>query len=216
MSIYERDDDGGEEQDEAAAEIMSILNECGATKVCLNLLGRGVNVELQSEAIKLIVALLFMEGGALEVQKTIYNTLNRHGSDLFFLHMRSMLQDLIQWHRWHGVITLEEGEEPDLPNEIILVRMLQLTCEGHYKPNQDILREQPNNHTTVNLLDDFVEYLQVSDIYDLKVAISLGGRRAIDLGYCVVLYKAMVLLYHPPHSQSLTCIHYTNNGLPFP
>ena len=171
MSIYERDDDGGEEQDEAAAEIMGILNECGATKVCLNLLGRGVNVELQSEAIKLIVALLFMEGGAHNVQETIYKTLNRSGSDLFFMHMRTMLQDLMQWHRWHGVITLEdEDDEPDLPNEIILVRMLQLTCEGHYKPNQDIMRDQPNNHTTVNLLDDFVEYLQILDEYKCRTS----------------------------------------------
>jgi len=163
MTIYERDDDGGEEQDIAAEDVMRSLNACGATKVCLNLLGRGVSDELQAEAIKLIVALLFKEGGAYDVQKTIFETLNTPGSDLFFQHMRSMLAELMAWHKWHGVITLEEGEEPELPSEIILVRMLQLMCEGHYKPNQDILREQVNNRVTVNLLDDFTQYLQILD-----------------------------------------------------
>eukprot|EP00605_Chrysophyceae_sp_TOSAG23-4_P000595 GSChrysophyteH1.ASY1.ANO1.672.1 assembled CDS len=172
MTIHERDDDGGEEQDEAAAEIMQTLNECGVTKVCLNLLGKGVNDELQAEAIKLIVALLFKEGGALAVQTTIYETLNGSGTDLFFLHVRNMLQDLMTWHKWQGAVTLEEGEEPDLPDEIILVRMLQLMSEGHYRPNQDIMREQPNNRLTVNLLDDFVQYLQILDDTSAAIAVT--------------------------------------------
>jgi hypothetical protein len=170
MTINERDDDGGEEQDEAAAEVMDTLNECGVTTVCLDLLGKGVNEQLQAEAIKLIVALLFKEGGALSVQTTIYETLSRPGTDLFFLHMRSMLQNLMSWHKWQGVITLEGDEEPELPEEIILVRMLQLTCEGHYLPNQDIMRDQPNNRITVNLLDDFVQYLQILDEYKCRTS----------------------------------------------
>jgi hypothetical protein len=39
------------------------------------------------------------------------------------------------------------------------VRFLQLMCEGHFLPNQDIMREQPNNPVSYNLLDDYVEYL---------------------------------------------------------
>ena len=101
MTIDERDDDGGEEQDEMAADIMQILNEAGATRACLELLGRGVDPVLQAEAIKLIVALLFKEGGAHDVQVTIYETLNKPGSDLFFAHMHSMLMDLIAWHKWN-------------------------------------------------------------------------------------------------------------------
>ena len=163
MTIYERDDDGGEEQDIAAGDVMRTLNNCGVTNICLSLLGRGVDDELQAEAIKLIVALLFKEGGAHDVQVTINETLNRPGSELFFLHVRSMLADLMAWHKWQGVVVLEEGCDPELPEEIILVRMLQLMCEGHYKPNQDIMREQPNNRISVNLLDDFVQYLQILD-----------------------------------------------------
>ena len=75
------------------------------------------------------------------------------------------------------VITLEEDEEPELPDMIILVRMLPLMCEGHYKPNQDIMREQPNNFTTVNLLDDFVEYLKELD--GLKCRTSTAAESAV-------------------------------------
>jgi hypothetical protein len=119
----------------------------------------------------LIVALLFKEGGALEVQTTIHKALSHGNSDLFFIHVRSMLHDLMNWHKWHGVIdtrdpTSGEEGEVELPDNIILVRMLQLMCEGHYLPNQDIIRDQPNNIIKVNLLDDFVEYLQVLD--DMK------------------------------------------------
>jgi hypothetical protein len=170
MTIYERDDDGGEEQDEAAAEIMSVLTVAGAPGMCLDFIARGIDPILQAEAIKLLVALLFREGGALEVQKAIYTHLNKPGSDLFFLHIRSLIQDLMQWHRVKGVFTLEDEEEPPLPEEIILIRFLQLTCEGHFKPNQDILRSQPLNHHTVNLLDDFVQYLQTLALYPCRTS----------------------------------------------
>ncbi len=163
MSIDERDDDGGEEQDIAAASIMTILNECGATALCLDLIAKGIEIPLQAEAIKLLVALLFKEGGALDVQKSINRHLSKSGSDLFFLHIRLLINNLINWHKWNGVVVLEEGQDPTLPPEIILIRMLQLMCEGHFQPNQDIMREQPNNFVQVNLLDDFVSYLQALD-----------------------------------------------------
>lgn len=170
MTIFERDDDGGEEQDVAAGEIMSVLTQVGAPGMCLDLIARGVDPVLQAEAIKLLVALLFREGGALEVQRAIYAHLNKPGSDLFFLHIRSLIQDLIQWHRVKGVFALEEGQDPPLPDEIILIRFLQLTCEGHFKPNQDILRNQPLNHHSVNLLDDLVQYLQTLAMYPCRTS----------------------------------------------
>ena len=163
MTIYERDDDGGEEQDEAAGDIMNILNTSGATEMCLDLIARGLDIPLQAEAMKLLVALLFREGGALDVQKNINKHLSRQGSHLFFQQVRTMLQNLISWHKWNGVITLNEGEDPNLPDEIILVRCLQLMCEGHFHPNQDIMRQQPQNRITINLLDDFVQYVQALD-----------------------------------------------------
>eukprot|EP01042_Synura_sphagnicola_P023382 gene23382-29839_t len=84
MSIYERDDDGGLEQDIAAAPVVNALNSCGATALCLDLIAVGIDEKLQLEAIKLGVALLFKEGGALEVQQIMNNHLNKTNSELFF------------------------------------------------------------------------------------------------------------------------------------
>lgn len=159
MSIYERDDDGGLEQDIAAAPVVNALNTCGATTLCLDLIADGIDAKLQLEAVKLGVALLFKEGGALEVQTTMNSHLSKGNSECFFKQVRLTLQKLQAWHSWNQIIILEEGQEPNPPEEILIVRFLQLMCEGHFLPNQDIMREQPNNHTAFNLLEDFVNYL---------------------------------------------------------
>ena len=159
MSIYERDDEGGEEQDIASAAIVHTFNTCGATTLCVDLIAAGINRELVLECINLCVAMLFKEGGALAVQQTMYHHLSNTDSDLFFLQLRKIMTELISWHDWSGVTTLEEGVDPDLPADIIAVRFMQLMCEGHYCPNQDILREQPDKLVSVNLLDDMVSYL---------------------------------------------------------
>ena len=93
------------------------------------------------------------------VQDTMYEYLNRTNSTIFFKQLRHSLQNLIDWHKWHDVVLLEDDEDVDLPEEVVVVRFMQLMCEGHYKNNQDIMREQPNNRSSVNLLDDLVVYL---------------------------------------------------------
>lgn len=178
MTIYERDDDGGEEQDDAVIELMKVYNDSGVTNMCLDLIAKGVDIALQSEALKLLVAMLFKEGGALSIQKTIYAHLSKAGSEMFFKNVRTILQNLMSWHKWNGVIILEEGEDPQLPDEIILVRCLQLMCEGHYQPNQNIFREQPNNPISINLLDDFVLYLQALD--NIKCRTSTAAEIAVS------------------------------------
>ena len=47
MSIYERDDDGGEEQDDAVVELMKVYNEAGVTNMCLDLISKGIDIALQ-------------------------------------------------------------------------------------------------------------------------------------------------------------------------
>jgi hypothetical protein len=159
MSIYERDDDGGEEQDEASATITHTFNTCGATTLCMDLIASGINRELVLECIKLCVAMLFKEGGALAVQQTMHHHLSTTDSEFFFLQLRKIIAELVSWHDWSGITELQEGEEPDLPEDIISVRFMQLMCEGHYNPNQDIMREQPDKLVSINLLDDMVSYL---------------------------------------------------------
>lgn len=159
MSIYERDDDGGEEEDIKAGPVMDALNKCGVTTLCIDLISIGIDSSLMLESVKLCVAMLFLEGGNLPVQVAMNEHLTSTNSELFFQQMRLSIKKLEEWHTWRDVIILEEGEEPDLPNDIIIVRFLQLMCEGHYQPNQDIMREQPMNTSSINLLDDFVSYL---------------------------------------------------------
>jgi hypothetical protein len=69
--------------------------------------------------------------------------------------VRLTLQKLQAWHEWNQVVLLDYDEEPSLPDEILIVRFLQLMCEGHYLPNQDIMREQPNNAVSYNLLGEY-------------------------------------------------------------
>jgi len=123
------------------------------------LIADGIDDALQLEAIKLGVGLLFKEGGAIDVQSIMNNHLMMSESSLFFKQVRITLQKLQEWHTWNEIIILKEGEEPSPPDSILILRFLQLMCEGHYLPNQDIMREQPNNPVSYNLLDDFVSYL---------------------------------------------------------
>ena len=159
MTIYERDEDGGAEQDEAAAPVVHAFIKNGVITLAVDLLAIGINEDVQTECIKLLVSVLFKEGGAREVQELIFNHLSQGNSDLFFKQLRVTLQKLINWHKWNDVVVLEEGTDPDLPESFLVVRMLQLMSEGHYHNNQEIMREQTFNVVSVNLLDNLVVYL---------------------------------------------------------
>ena len=156
MDIDERDGDGGDEQDEASAPITHAFNTCGVTALCLDLIAVGIDDDLQAECVKLCTCMLFKEGGAKKVQKTMFDHLNGTNSELFFRQMKVSIQKVISWHKWNGVVILEEDEDPDLPEAFRVIRFLQLMSEGHFEPNQDIVREQPNNPNSYNLLDDMV------------------------------------------------------------
>lgn len=159
MTIYVRDEEGGEKEDANAAPVVKALNECGATTLCLDLIADGIDEKLQLEAIKLGVGLLFKEGGALEVQGIMHNHLMNGNSELFFRQMRITLQKLQAWHEWNNYERQVDGTaEKEPPKKILVVRFLQLMCEGHYLRNQDIMRDQPFNRVSYNILDDLVNY----------------------------------------------------------
>ena len=176
MTIYERDDDGGAEQDEMSEAVVRAFNDTGVTGLCLELIAPGIDETLQNECIKLCVAMLFKEGGAKEVQATMHEYLEAHPSDSFFRQLRKMTQDLVAWHKWNDVVIVDEGDEPDLPQEILVIRFMQLMCEGHFGPNQDILREQPTNETSINLLDDYISYLNLLSRIPCQTSTDAGIR----------------------------------------
>ena len=47
MTIDERDEDGGETEDKAAAETQSMLNTCGVTALCLDLIAPGIHSDVK-------------------------------------------------------------------------------------------------------------------------------------------------------------------------
>jgi hypothetical protein len=159
MTIDQRDEDGGAEEDARVAPVIAALSSCGVVTLCIDLIAVGIDPVLQMEAIKLGVGLLFKEGGALEVQTLMNHHLSTTNSEFFFKQLHLSIQKLIEWHRLKDVVVLEDGAEPELPEEILIIRFMQLMSEGHYLPNQDIMREQPNNNTSHNILDDLVPYL---------------------------------------------------------
>ena len=159
MTIYERDEGGGAEQDEAAAPVVNALNSCGATALAIELIAVGIDDSVVMECIKLMIGMLYKEGGALEVQELIYRYINETDSYLFFKKIKEMIQNMIEHHKWNGIVVLPNDQDPELPDTFLIIRFLQLITEGHYRNNQNIVREQPNNPLSVNLLDDLVDYL---------------------------------------------------------
>lgn len=159
MTMEERNVSGGKAEDDRANDMINALNVCGVTSLCIDLLNVGIGEDLQIEALKLGIALLLRDGGALRIQESVLSNLIRATSVLFFKQARQLIQKLIEWSRWNGAVELEPGQDVDLPESILIIRFLQLMCVGHYKPNQDIFRDQMTGASSINLLDDMVQYL---------------------------------------------------------
>ena len=142
MGIDARDEDGGAEQDRAAASTQMLLNNWGATALCLDLVAAGINDDVKVEALRLLIALLFKEGGHTSVQQTIREHLERNDSSPFFVELKRIFVNLIEWHQSNPDGESEVDLPDGLPKEIIAIKCLQLMCEGHFKANQEILRTQ--------------------------------------------------------------------------
>eukprot|EP00937_MAST-01D_sp_MAST-1D-sp2_P002362 g2362.t1 len=185
FSIHKRDDEGDEQSDEAVNDVQLALDAAGATTLCLDLISPGIELRLVLEAVNLLVALLYKEGGNVHVQQTIYDHLVKPESRFFFACAEEQMQAIT-----NAAVNEEGGsddeddedggddgggdndsdDDDDEANEgggdvipddmLILVRMLQLCCEGHFLPNQDIMRTQPKSN--VNLLDSMAHHLSVA------------------------------------------------------
>eukprot|EP00854_Cymbomonas_tetramitiformis_P005494 gene5494-6657_t len=190
MNIDDRDDEGGEEEDEKGGPTQSMLNEAGATSLCLDLIAPGIDEALVLECVKCLIALLFKEGGHGETQETINTHLSGGHSELFFLLCRQWITRMTEWHKvmedeikQGGFLSENENGEDyvhEIPEMSILLRFLQLCSEGHFLPNQEIVREQPNNATNVNLLNDMVEHIQVLSKFQCQLN-TQAGKAMTDL-----------------------------------
>jgi len=166
FTVDDRDDEGDDDSDENVRWIQDALDDAGATGMCLDLIARGLTTEVKDEAIKLLMALLFQEGGNQKVQSTIHTHLNLPNSESFLREVKDTLTRITAYHQ------SAQGEEDEDPPGILLLKALQLSCEGHFLKNQDIIREQPNNEVSVNLLKPFVALLK--DISKFRGASARG------------------------------------------
>jgi len=103
MDINERDEEGGEEEDEAAKPVQDCLDDCGATILCLDVIADGMNQSVVEEGVNLLCCLLIREGGNKKVQQTIFDFLNQKGTDHFFEEIRNRLKSMIEWHQLREV-----------------------------------------------------------------------------------------------------------------
>ena len=109
--------------------------------------------QVVQEATLLLVALLFREGGNLKMQQTMHIHLTQSDSEMFFLVVLEHLDGIVKSLTHHSASAA-------VPKDKWILTVLQLSCEGHFEPNQRVLREQPSNSTTVNLLDELAKHFQ--------------------------------------------------------
>jgi len=171
FTVEERDDEGDDDSDENVRWVQDALDDAGATGMCLDLISKGLTIEVKDEAILLLMAMLFQEGGNQKVQTTIFKHLSSSAtSEFFFIEARDTLQRISHYHQSNP-----DAEEP--PPGILLLKALQLSCEGHFLKNQDIAREQPNNEVQVNLLKTLVSTLK--DVSKVNGACARGTILAV-------------------------------------
>ena len=104
----------------------------------------------------------------------MYQHLANTPSDLFFQQLRDMV---IYSKCMSGMkySILEDDQDPmEDKEEIIVIRFIQLMSEGHFRSNQDVMREQPFNIVSYNICAELVIYLIKS--YPVQTQLSLAMR----------------------------------------
>jgi hypothetical protein len=185
FTIFERDDLGDEESDKRVEYIQDALSDAHAPEMCIEFIAKGVEGPVVMEALKLLMAMLYREGGNNKVQRTVHTFLqsSKTGMDFFFFQACNMCSNTLQWHEAEVEEQLESvfieneasiaGEVsafPDaeqqastkqsMPPEALLLIALQLLCEGHFTPNQDMMRQQSVTDNSVNMLDSTLDVLK--------------------------------------------------------
>jgi hypothetical protein len=156
FGVEDRDEKGSEESDRHALPIINALEGAHTVRMCIDLVAKGLDKEVVWEATRLLVTMLFVEGGNRTVQQTMHAHFEDSSSEMFFFVIREMLAQIVTTQKNES----DGSNNEDAPKELWILALLQLSCEGHYIDNQEVLREQPKNEHTVNLLDDMVLHFQ--------------------------------------------------------
>jgi hypothetical protein len=147
--------------------LRKIFNENGVINLCMDLIAVGIDHTIYIEAIKLLIALLYNGGGNIQLQQTIYRYLVATDSYQFFDLVKEMLENLKAWsakeneHINYGHYPIEKSAIYKIPDDFIVLYLLQSFCEGSFIPIRDQIREQRGNSKLVNILDLLASYVGV-------------------------------------------------------
>lgn len=156
-----------------------VLNDCGVTVLCLELIGIGIDISLQIACLKLLSLLLSNTHGSTSVQKTIHQYLSQNESSLFFESLKDMIDQQMLWCQRVSETTLlvskDSSTSTNFPEVSILLSVIKGMCAGGFIENKNIFREQHGNSRIVNLLDHFASHLDLISRIDDINCLALGG-----------------------------------------
>lgn len=167
--------------------------ECGCVNVLLNTISHTKSGAVMEDAIDTLRQLLL--GGNRTIQAACVDTLTDNGSDAlgpaFFFKIRELLREAIVKLREYRKIRKANPERAKTLQEGVLscikiMGLMKEMCEGHYKPNQNLLRKQPHAKST-NLVEESMELFCI-------VAKSLPSVRKWDDVEANVGIAAMILM----------------------
>lgn len=154
-------------------DIQNFFDNNDATSVLLSFFSspKPVDDDLMNEFLSFAISLL--EGGNVNIQRTIYNFCIRHPeSEAMFAKFHSMICEQIDYLQLK--VTIRSGSykliELELSHKLKtlivekLLRMLQLFTEGHNLDLQNYLRYQTSSRTRYNLVETVTDLLRAYDL----------------------------------------------------
>jgi hypothetical protein len=147
FTIDERDELGDGDSDEKVTEIQTILNDANAPQMCIELIAKGLDREVVNGATKLLVALLYKEGGHIKVQKTLYKYFEASNTELFFEELQAAFTRIGAWEtaqmkEFQAAQQHHEAEEAVKAEQkhLVDINMLQKSKCGNEEKSSSSLR----------------------------------------------------------------------------
>lgn len=149
-------------------KLRQVYNDNGVTYLCLDLIAVGMDHGIYIEAMRMLIALMLKSGGCLDIQKSINLYLFETDSILFFELIKDMVESLKSWSGKENEINSQQvvgnnmqGAASSIPEDIIVLNLLQVFCDGAYMNNRDQIRDQVGNSKIVNILESLASYVGI-------------------------------------------------------
>lgn len=182
LPVYFTEDEMGKESfqlkpietAEVAEEVQNLLDENGASDLLIDLINDADSAELFQQTLLLGIALL--DDGNEQTQASLCERLTEGDSTGFFERLSLEMADC------KLDVSLAHGTTPPVADTarhetmILLLRFLQLLCENHNATLQNLVREQPENKRSFNLVLQTIQYL---DHYGLALHINSHNVKGI-------------------------------------